>query len=76
MIAAIDPVVPASPTPLTPSGFVVAGALWFASALVIQCSYASAMGLTRYSATTAVASISIFAAFSTSPVTCTTAMAG
>ena len=32
MIAAIEPVVPASPTPFTPSGLVVAGALWFASA--------------------------------------------
>ena len=33
MIAAIEPVVPASPTPLTPSGLVVAGALWFAYAI-------------------------------------------
>src|SRR5258708_4904977 len=33
MIAAIEPVVPASPTPFTPSGLVVAGALWFASAI-------------------------------------------
>src|SRR5437016_14263351 len=33
MIAAIEPVVPASPTPFTPSGFVVARAFWLASAI-------------------------------------------